>query len=475
MNTAALFHQVHMPISLDPINALVTIDSIRKKQAERMLEYCDCIHGSRSPGKIWRSEDFSSPTRNRDEPLDVVKAYHLKPNPYCYNLPHWHYVGIGLSLVHTLGHKKKTQNCKFCTQINGFAVELTFRLKCGDDYNPVEPPEWPVKMLQAIASYILETQQIIKPTDHFFWNKSLDGSDSQMEQMIIFSNTQIEDIMIDQDRITFLQIVGVLKEELAKAREWKVYQILNMLMDRTETGGKYLVTDMRRDKSVFDYDPSNYKKVEEGIAEEGSMMAMMCFRHKYYKSSVDLKLGLNQLTTLSDDDVTELTNLAQKMNLTNEVEDNRSVRCESRISSGSEVAMVLDNDIKNSYLEQVYLLFDIEAARIFPIVIKGRLKFRRRFVFQTYDPNLRTYLMPEGEPSNVIVTKDKNIAYCEQDDLSSLHIFISDELQEQMLVDFERDFGLDAVIPKLPKHYKWPKSNIQITIVESLKVEKMEE
>ena len=66
---------------------------------------------------------------------------------------------------------------------SGFGFELTFRLQ--KDASETSPPTWPAALMQALARYVFQSENILCCGDHVSWHAPLDGSDSRLQHMLM--------------------------------------------------------------------------------------------------------------------------------------------------------------------------------------------------------------------------------------------------------------------------------------------------
>lgn len=156
-------------------------------------------------------------------------------------------------------------------ELSGFGFELTFRLK---KENAAEnPPFWPANILQSLAKYVFHTGNIICAGDHVSENKPLDDSDSKIQHMLMTIDPKLNTVLTPLGKVTFIQIVGVTNEELKASQQWNVNGMIELMKKMPEAGGDLLVTDMRRQQSIFELNKTIKGTVEQGINQEGSNLS----------------------------------------------------------------------------------------------------------------------------------------------------------------------------------------------------------
>lgn len=154
---------------------------------------------------------------------------------------------------------------------SGFGFELTFRLK--KDPGETNPPTWPATVMQALAKYVFQSENILCAGDHVSWHCSLDNSESRIQHMLMMEDPQLGSTMTPFGSVTFIQIIGVCVQELKAAQQWNVSGVIELMKSVEGAGGIYQVTDMRRGETIFELDPDIQEAVDDGIAIEGSNLS----------------------------------------------------------------------------------------------------------------------------------------------------------------------------------------------------------
>lgn len=210
------------------------------------------------------------------DPLDYISMYSNPGDPARQIPPHWHYVSFGLSdlhgdgRVHDLQQQQQQQNSDG-VPTSGFGFELTFRLQ--KDASETSPPTWPAALMQALARYVFQSENILCCGDHVSWHAPLDGSDSRLQHMLMAEDPQLGSINAPFGKVTFIQIVGVCLEELQASQQWNGLGVLDLMRETPSAGGPWLLTDMRRGETIFEVNPGLRDKVEDGIVSEGSNLS----------------------------------------------------------------------------------------------------------------------------------------------------------------------------------------------------------
>ena len=203
-----------------------------------------------------------------NEPLDYISLYNNPGDPKEGIPPHWHYVSFGLSDLYgdCRVHRRLPNQ-----ELSGFGFELTFRLK---KENAAEnPPVWPANILQSLAKYVFHTGNIICAGDHVSENKPLDDSNSKIQHMLMTIDPKLNTVLTPLGKVTFIQIVGVTDDELKASQQWNVNGMIELMKKMAEAGGDLLVTDMRRQHSIFELNKTIKQTVEQGINQEGSNLS----------------------------------------------------------------------------------------------------------------------------------------------------------------------------------------------------------
>ncbi|KAL1122639.1 hypothetical protein AAG570_002966 [Ranatra chinensis] len=159
------------------------------------------------------------------DPLDYISMYSNLGNTQLGVPPHWHYVSFGLSDLHGDGRVHQTTGPG---GFSGFGFELTFRLK--REPGETAPPTWPATLLQALAKYVFHSGNTVCAGDHVSWHSALDGSgESLIQHMLMTVDPQLETAQTPCGSVTFIQVVGVCKEELQAAQKWNGLGVLDIL------------------------------------------------------------------------------------------------------------------------------------------------------------------------------------------------------------------------------------------------------
>lgn len=215
------------------------------------------------------------------DPLDYISMYHNAGDPKRHIPPHWHYISFGLSDLHGDGrvHQPDSLDANADGEpLSGMGFELSFRLVKSKSTTTAEannerPPTWPANLLQSLALYVFETGNRLCAGDNVPWRKSLDGTVSRIQHMLITTDAQLERVRTPFGWVNFCQIVGVTEAELEQASRWNGNGVVNLLRKDVATGGEWLICDMARSKSVFELFPDTLGQLEHDLELQGSDLA----------------------------------------------------------------------------------------------------------------------------------------------------------------------------------------------------------
>ena len=181
------------------------------------------------------------------DPLDGVSIYR--------NGDHLHYVSFGLSEL----YQKESAN----PEHSGWGCELTFRLRTND----VEPPKWPVSLMQNLARYVFDSGNVLHVNDHMSLNGPIRADDDTALTAVLFArDPDLGVIDTPNGRVEFRQIVGVTSDELEAVCDWNTEKFLAAL----QTLEPKWVTDLAR-PTVLE-SAAFRQQVEEGTARDGSSL-----------------------------------------------------------------------------------------------------------------------------------------------------------------------------------------------------------
>lgn len=501
-----------------------------------------------------KKRDFSfktfGPQLNRlggQDPLDYISMYHNPGNAAQNIPPHWHYISFGLSDLHgdnrvhppgpaalldANGVPLQQQH-----QPSGMGFELSFRLaksqprpaaegdgnnSCGNNNGAVDnsterPPTWPANLLQSLARYVFQTGNRLCSGDNVPWGRSLDqalavnlaaaavesapaagsaGSSggSRIQHMLIAPDAQLTRTQTPFGWVDFYQIVGVTDAELEQASRWNGIGVCNLLRKSASTGGDWLITEMRREHSVFELFPETLAQLEHDLEVEGSDLAgvnadfaVLEWRAKDFATAAELSAAIG-MCKLEDDETAAPPAMAMTTSAVVKKEepadavddrndDDRSAPHPMQLSQSSLTAMSdSGSSLRQSgdtllgsaggqppinraivRLEGVQITLAPAAARFLLMAIKDRIRHGRHFTFKCEH---RALTFVAQTVSGAIVTPES--PYCVMGYWTQL--LIADDLVPEMVKVFAPLAGQDVPAAELPKHFEWPNHRLRIVI-----------
>ncbi|XP_070540904.1 suppressor of fused homolog [Ptychodera flava] len=411
------------------------------------------------------------------DPLDYISMYANPGDPARGILPHWHYVSFGLSDLHGDGRVHEFTGGE---GPSGFGFELTFRLK--REATETAPPTWPAELMQGLARYVFQSENVFCSGDHVSWHSPLDNSESRINHMLMAEDPQLPPITTQFGTVQFVQILGVCNEELQAAQHWNGPAVLDLIRKTPGGGGPWLVTDMRRGESIFDIDPHLQEMVDRGIETDGSNLSGVSAKcswqdwddfsgessgteqntpqiSKYDTEQIKatLQRGLGQeISVLPPIQTSQTSGMRHERDTNQDVLDNRKPSLGG--SSESDIEGSSMELIRTRTVEGVKLKFNMEAGALLPLALKGRLKHGRHFTFKSITGDVAvTLVSPHVEGS--IVDETHNYAAHGP----WLQILIADDALDSIIEDLEVLSNPSEV--ELPKHFTWPNKRLAITII----------
>jgi len=393
---------------------------------------------------------------NGPDPLDYITMFANPGNPHEGVPAHWHYVSCGLSDLHG---DSRVHNITGDDGPSGFGFELTFRLKRGPNEN--SPPTWPAELMQSLARYVFHSENNLCSGDHVSWHNALDGCNQNIQQMLMADDPQIPQIITPFGYVGFVQIVGACNQELQAVQHWNGPSVLDLMRTLPETGGAWLVTDMSRKKSIFEINPSLQQTVEEGISKEGSNLSGVsakcwwahCSAESIYKAGSRVENGTFVESESRPTSTTKSTRITEPSfgREDSELGDGQ----DSRLSNYSNVSEL----VRAKPLEAVQLRFNLEAASLLPLVLRGRLLHGRHFTFKSIITESAITLVSRDVTGTSV---DENCPYAASG--TWLQVLIPDDFMDLLISDLDDLIRPEEV--RLPKQYVWPGRNMMITVVE---------
>ncbi|XP_036368746.1 suppressor of fused homolog isoform X3 [Octopus sinensis] len=377
------------------------------------------------------------------DPLDYISIYSNNGKPEDNSIPaHWHYVTYGFS---DLYGDNRVHQFTGPGKLSGFGFELTLRLK--KKGNESNPPMWPAALLNKLATYVFQTGNILDVGDHIPWHKSMDDnprSKSTIRHMLITEDPELTLLNTQYGTLEFRQVLGVTDDEMKSAQHWQGAGILELLKE-SKGVGSYFITDLDREKSLFEENPDLIKFVSEGIKNDGSNLghvtAVCCWAEiiKREEDSCDENKAAKNMKEECETKLTRKKGDGEEEEQEEEKEEEQEQEEEGEEEENKETSEPIQ------VIKEVQLMFDVEAAELLPIVVKGRLKKGRFFVFHSGDEHV-IHLVPSLS--------------------SQEHIFVSEE--EPIKAEGAYLQGM----PELPIVFQFKNPNIFITITDCIETVK---
>ncbi|XP_077992002.1 suppressor of fused homolog [Glandiceps talaboti] len=412
------------------------------------------------------------------DPLDYISMY---PNPGIPEKgipPHWHYVSFGLSDLHGDGRVHEFTGGE---GPSGFGLELTFRLK--REATETAPPTWPAELMQGLARYVFQSENIFCSGDHVSWHCPLDNSESRINHMLMADDPQLPPITTQFGTVQFVQVLGVCSEELQAAQQWNGPAVLDLVRKTHLAGGPWLVTDMRRGESIFEIDPHLQELVDHGIEADGSNLSGVSAKcswedwddfsnessgteqntphiSKYDSEQIKaaLQRGLGQdRTVLPPIDVQTPANIRHERDSNQDILDKRKPSLGG--SSESDLEGSSMELIRTRTLDGVRLKFNMEAGALLPLAFKGRLKHGRHFTFKSITGDVAVTLVSAHVEGSIV---DEHHHYAAHGPW--LQILVADEVLDTMIEDL--DVLTNPAEVELPKKFIWPGQRLSITVIQ---------
>lgn len=390
------------------------------------------------------------------DPLDYISMYDHPGIPELHIPPHWHYISFGLTDLHGDNRVHEVSGSEFPS---GFGYELTFRLiKSSNEES--SPPTWPAALLQALAKYVFHTGNSFCAGDHVSWHCPLDGSDfeSRLQHMLLAEDILLPPVHGALGTVKFLQVVAVTEDELQVAQHWNGTAILELLRRIPAAGGPWLVTDMRRQSSLFEIQPSFRREVELGIDRDGCSLSGVSAKIHWEerKVSVGNKLGPAWRNPQTEEEEEDEGGVASDSSQDDE-EETEGASAAPRRAGTTETGEIWP--IRRLY-KGVHLTLNQEAASLLPVVLRGRLRHDRHFTFKA---------VAGGDTAVTLLTARVGGA------LASLSApLVAKGPWLQILVDPDWLSQLESELAclqqpeatlELPKTWCWPERQMALTVV----------
>ncbi|WP_182112385.1 MULTISPECIES: suppressor of fused domain protein [unclassified Actinotalea] len=190
-------------------------------------------------------------------------------------VPHWHYIGLGLT----------APGARAAPAGVAPTAELTFRL---ERHAETQPPRWPLDLLHHVATYLAATGELLGPGHTFDLNAPVTpDAPSPLRHLLFAPDPDLGD--------AFLQAVGITSDELAAHERWSGFRAL------LDQHLPMLVTAPRRTSTLAL--PGVAAQVEAGSEVDGSeRVALVVSTLEVARSArlADRALGRSRITvTLS--------------------------------------------------------------------------------------------------------------------------------------------------------------------------------
>lgn len=372
------------------------------------------------------------------DPLDYISIYSCEKDLENKSLPHWHYVSFGLTDLHgdERVHEKFPTRIVSNERVSGCGFELTFRLrkeltnqdksipavnkttlttnnqsifasvptttcinasamiedvtnytKLINDLHIstnsplctyVDPPLWPIELMQSIARYIFNSGNVICSGDHITWHAPLNGKDDCiLQHMLITQDTSLIEVQGPYGSFNFLQIVGITNEELSAAQKWNVPGLVKLLSENIYTGGSMLVCDAHRQKSLFESDENAKERVYEGYISQGSSLSGLAARCSWRKTNESDLSCLTPIATFNSSDIMLVTS---SMDVTQNQEK-----------------------LPLTVIEHLHISICHEAAQLMPLILRGRLLHGNHFTLKSITGNSAITFVPDTMAESSLV------------------------------------------------------------------------
>jgi suppressor of fused-like protein len=156
------------------------------------------LHPGQATPPHWATGTNARALFGGPEFIDGISAYGAtEPEP------HWHYVTFGLTELY---FKEDGAD----PDVSGWGFELTVRAPRDGDVAPV----WPTELLSAVARHIASTELAPPVGSWFRAGEPLAHLNSQISGFLFAADPDLVPIATEHGRVAFLQVVGLLEDEL---------------------------------------------------------------------------------------------------------------------------------------------------------------------------------------------------------------------------------------------------------------------
>ena len=224
--------------------------------------------------EAWQWRTVQTFGQGGGDPLDCICAYRVDGQK-----PHWHYVSYGMSELYEKRSRDRLRS--------GWGFEFTLRLtRQGDE---TQPPVWPLRLLQHLSRYVVQTGNVFQPGDHMDVNGPIaEGFDTMLRAAMFAADPLLSAIDTPNGRVRFVQVVGVTLDELRAAKAWNITGFLELFSTCRDP---LLRTDLRR-RSILKHPPVR-AALEIRSHAEGSATRMVYATGVQFKESGWLRRSLS--------------------------------------------------------------------------------------------------------------------------------------------------------------------------------------
>jgi suppressor of fused-like protein len=174
-------------------------------------------------------------------------------------VPHWHYVGYGLSDLYENSHD---------AEHSGWGIELSFRLACAED--ATQPPAWALNFLQNLARYVDTRGNVFRSGDWMTANGPIAlDQQTRLCSMGFVLDPELGRIDTPHGYVDFIQVVGLTQAEELAAKRWNTAALLDALSPHMPLW----ITDLARPCLLEQ--PTLQSEVENGIQRDGSSSGLL--------------------------------------------------------------------------------------------------------------------------------------------------------------------------------------------------------
>ncbi len=203
-------------------------------------------------------------------------------------VPHWHFVTYGLSELFV--PEKPSSDGR-----SGFGFELTMRVR--REVEDESPPSWVFTLLQGLARYVFETQNVFGVGHHMNLDAPLaKDRDTSLSAIVFAREPELSSMTTPNGHVDFLQVVGVTEDELALVQRWNCERFLQALAERHPL----FITDLAR-RSILG-DATLKGELEARASAEPSTLGQLYVkecRHARKGAKVELTLEAKEIERIA--------------------------------------------------------------------------------------------------------------------------------------------------------------------------------